>query len=141
MRYECAQAPVMMFNCHCTDCQRVSGGTFVAVAVVHESALRLSSGEAKYHRVIGESGRWADRGFCAICGTPLFARVELAPGYLSIKPGSLDDRSWFRPTIDTWVPSAPKWLHLDPTLKKANKAPWEETDRNLPQRSARHVST
>ena len=34
--------------------------------------------------------------------TPLFARGEIVPEYISIKPGSLDDTSWHSPTIDTW---------------------------------------
>jgi hypothetical protein len=112
-----------MFNCHCRDCQRASGGAFVTVALVRESSLRVATGQAKYHCVIGEGGRWTDRGFCAECGTPLFAKGERAPGYITIKPGSLDDASWFRPTIDTWAPRAPAWLPLDPALPKADKTP------------------
>jgi hypothetical protein len=123
VRYECAEAPVAMFNCHCADCQRASGGAFVTVAIVHQAALHLVEGEPAYHRVIGESGRWTDRGFCRDCGTPLFAKGEVAPGYISIKPGSLDDASWFKPTIDTWVPSAPKWMCMDPQLPKADRTP------------------
>jgi hypothetical protein len=123
VRYECAAAPVAMFNCHCRDCQRFSGGAFGAIALMRESSVRLTTGQAKYHRVIGDSGRWVDRGFCEVCGTPLFAKVERAPGYLTVKPGTLDDASWFRPTIDTWAPSAPAWLPLDPALPKAEKTP------------------
>ena len=123
IRYECSEAPLAMFNCHCSDCQRASGGAFVTVALVRESALRLLSGQAKFHRTVSTSGRWTDRGFCLECGTPLFAKGEVAPGYISIKPGSLDDASWFKPTIDTWAPSAPAWLHLDPELPKASKTP------------------
>jgi hypothetical protein len=123
IRYECSEAPLAMFNCHCKDCQRASGGAFVTVALIRHLTLRLLRGEARVHRVIGETGRWTDRSFCSECGTPLFARGEVAPEYISIKPGSLDDASWFRPTIDTWVPSAPAWLALDPELPKANKTP------------------
>jgi len=78
IRYECAGAPLAMFNCHCTDCRRASGGAFVAVALFKVSSLRLVQGEPRYHRVTGDSGRWTDRGFCAACGTPLFARGEIA---------------------------------------------------------------
>jgi hypothetical protein len=123
LSYECEMAPVAMFNCHCRDCQFASGGTFVSVALVQEASLRLLKGSPKYHRVIGESGRWTDRGFCVDCGTPLFAKGEVAPGYISIKPGSFEDPSWFKPTIDTWAPHAPGWLHLNPDLPKAAKTP------------------
>ncbi len=123
IRYECVEAPLAMFNCHCRDCQRASGGAFVTVALVNESALHIHQGTPKYYRNAGEAGRWTDRGFCATCGTPLFAKGEVAPGYISIKPGSIDDSSWFNPTIDTWAPRAPAWLHLNPELPKSNKTP------------------
>jgi hypothetical protein len=123
IRYECDEAPLAMFNCHCRDCQRASGGAFVTVALVNESALQLLQGTPKYYREVGEAGRWTDRGFCAECGTPLFAKGEIAPSYISIKPGSMDDPSWFKPTIDTWAPSAPAWLHLNPEIPKSNKTP------------------
>ena len=123
VRYECREAPLAMFNCHCKDCQRASGGAFVTVALVREAALQVTHGEPKYHRTFGESGRWTDRGFCSTCGTPLFAKGEIAPGYVSIKPGSLDDSSWFKPTIDTWAPSRAEWITLDTELPKANKTP------------------
>src|SRR5215510_2367775 len=95
VRYECTAAPFAMFNCHCRDCQRASGGAFVTVALFTEPSLHLLKGQPKYHRIIGEAGRWTDRGFCANCGTPLFAKGEVAPGYITIKPGSLDDPSWY----------------------------------------------
>lgn len=120
VRYECLEPPLGMFNCHCRDCQRASGGAFVTVAVIRESALTIT-GEPKYFRSVGDSGRWTDRGFCSDCGTPMFAKGQVAPGYMTIKPGSLDDASWFRPSADAWAPRAPAWLHLDPNLPKSDK--------------------
>jgi hypothetical protein len=28
VRYECSAEPIMMFKCHCSDCQRLTGGEF-----------------------------------------------------------------------------------------------------------------
>lgn len=123
VRFEVGEAPLAMFNCHCHDCQRASGGSFVTVALVREPSLSFIRGQPKYHRSVGEAGRYTDRGFCAECGTPLVAKGEVAPGYISVKPGSLDDASWFRPTINTWAPSAPEWQHLDPNLPMSLKTP------------------
>ncbi|MCP5014607.1 MAG: GFA family protein [Ketobacter sp.] len=100
-----------------------SGGTFVTVALIKESALKILSGQPKYFRSKGDSGRWTDRGFCPACGTPMFAKGEVAAGFITIKPGTLDDPTWFKPTIDTWASSAPKWLHQDPLLPKSNTTP------------------
>ena len=122
VRYSCDEAPLAMFNCHCRDCQRASGGAFVTVALIRETALRMLNGQPKFHRTVGEVGRWTDRGFCAACGTPLFAKGEIGPGYMTIKPGSLDDPTWFKPTIDTWVGSAPTWMPQDTALPKTQKS-------------------
>ena len=28
LRYEVSAAPVMVYNCHCTNCQKIGGGAF-----------------------------------------------------------------------------------------------------------------
>ncbi len=121
--YQCEQAPLAMFNCHCEQCQLASGGTFVAAILVKESHLSFSTVTPKYFRSVGDSGRWTDRGFCPHCGTPMFAKGEIAPGLISIKPGTLTDKTLFKPTIDTWCSSAPSWLALDTQIAKHPKTP------------------
>lgn len=123
IKYHVCSKPLAMFNCHCGDCQKASGGTFVSVALFNEKDLSILSGSPKYFRSYGESGRWTDRGFCPNCGTPLFAKGEIAPGLISIKPGSLNDNAWFKPTIDTWAGCAPAWVALDDSLPKHDRTP------------------
>ena len=123
IQYSCHETPLAQFNCHCTQCQTASGGAFVTVALVNESALSIEIGQPKYFRTTGDSGRWTDRAFCQYCGTPMFAKGEVGPGFISIKPGTLDDKSWFNPTVDTWAFSAPAWLCQNPELPKAKKVP------------------
>ncbi len=123
IQYQCLGAPLAMFNCHCGQCQLASGGSFVSAALVKESALNITSGVVKYFRSIGDAGCWTDRGFCNNCGTPMFAKGEIASGFISIKPGTLHDKTLFKPTIDTWASSAPAWLHLDSAIPKADKTP------------------
>jgi hypothetical protein len=121
--YSCNKSPLAIFNCHCKQCQAASGGTFVSVALVKEAALTISSGRPKYYRSNGDSNRWTERGFCSNCGTPMFAKGEVAPGLISIKPGTLDDASWYKPTIDTWASTAPEWLCQNQDLPKTEKTP------------------
>ena len=49
IRYECTAEPIMTFKCHCHDCQRVTGGGFVAGLLVPASAFRLTKGQLRYH--------------------------------------------------------------------------------------------
>ena len=123
INYQCNEAPLAMFNCHCNQCQIASGGTFVTVALVRESALTIENGQPKFYKSTGDSGRSTERGFCSNCGTPMFAKGEVAPGLISIKPGTLDDRSWFKPTIDTWASTAPSWVCQSSDLPKSDHTP------------------
>lgn len=123
IRYECAAAPLVMANCHCRDCQRASGGACASIVVVELSALKLLKGQPKYHFVAGDSGKWTSRGFCDQCGSPLFAKGEAFPNVVSIKPGSLDDPSWFKPSMDMWAPSAQPWDYMNPGLPKFDRFP------------------
>lgn len=123
IRYECSSEPVIMGNCHCRDCQRASGGGYSSAILVPASAVKVLKGEPKYYSVKAASGRSARRGFCAECGSPLFADNSSGSGMMAIKPASLDDPSWFRPMGDIWTASAQPWDHMDPNLPKFSKEP------------------
>lgn len=59
--------------CHCNMCQRWSGGVYFAVEVPSD-ALRVMGEVSSY-----QSSAWAERCFCARCGTSLWYRLT-APG-------------------------------------------------------------
>src|SRR3989442_4064907 len=65
IRYECTAEPIMTFKCHCRDCQRVTGGGFVAGLLVPASAFRLTKGQLRYHFTPSAAGGRHKRGFCA----------------------------------------------------------------------------
>src|SRR4051812_34436412 len=67
VRYECTAEPIMMFKCHCRDCQQVTGGGFVPGLLVPASAFRLTKGELCYHFTPSLAGGKHKRGFCADC--------------------------------------------------------------------------
>jgi hypothetical protein len=69
IRYECSAEPIMMFKCHCRDCQQVTGGGFVAGLLVPAPAFRLTKGQLRYHFTPSAAGGKHKRGFCAECGS------------------------------------------------------------------------
>ena len=61
VRYEITQAPVMVYTCHCTDCQRMTSSAFSLGCVLPDGAFRLVRGEPNgVHRTTG-SGRVSTR--------------------------------------------------------------------------------
>ena len=118
IRYECSAPPLRMVNCHCRDCQLASGSGYAATLIMASSAVRLLRGAPGEYQTAAESGNVATRGFCAACGTPLFARSSSRPDILGVKAASLDDPSWFVAEADVWVASAQPWDHMDPGIPK-----------------------
>jgi hypothetical protein len=122
VRYECSAEPVFAGHCHCRDCQKASGSPFTAVMAVLAAAVKIT-GNVKYYDSKAESGRTFSRGFCPECGARLFGKSSGLPDLMMISAGSLDDPSWFRPSMDFYVSSAQPWDHMNPALPKFPKLP------------------
>ena len=120
IRYECTAEPIMMFKCHCRDCQRLTGGGFVAGLLVPVSAFRLTKGQLRYHFTPSLAGGKHKRGFCAKCGSRLTGGEsdERPTGFIGVTAGSLDDPSWFRPQMDFFVSDAQPWDQMDSAIPK-----------------------
>lgn len=108
--------------CHCTECQKASGGGPNYVALTPNSGFEITQGEAKVYVSKGDSGGDVGRAFCAECGTPVWSVIEGAP-YTPIKLGALDDSSDLTPNLHLYVASAPPWHLMHPGLPTFDKAP------------------
>lgn len=115
VRYESSAEPLMVFNCHCRDCQRTSGSPFATVLVLPTEAVTIT-GAVTYHTVTADSGNTFSHGFCPTCGSPLFGQSSARPERLAIRVVSLDNPAWYRPTLDIWTARAQPWDHLNPDL-------------------------
>jgi hypothetical protein len=117
VRYESKNAPVLMVNCHCRDCQRSSGSAFAPIAMVPKQGLTIS-GEVRYHKTVADSGKEIERGFCPTCGSQILLKIERRPEVLGMQAASFDDPSIFKPTLQIWTDSAQVWDHMDPAVEK-----------------------
>lgn len=91
------------------------------------SAAVALTGDVKYFDIKGDSDHNVTRGFCAICGSQIFGKIELMPGLLAISAGSLDNPAMFKPSIDLctfcaqhcdfMLPDLPKFPLMPPAPK------------------------
>jgi hypothetical protein len=123
IRYETTAEPVVMFHCHCRDCQRASGGPFTSFVIVPAEAFRFSQGSLRLHDSPSHRGGKTHRGFCADCGSPILAKTDANPDIVAIRTASLDDASWFNPQMDVWTSDAHPWDQMNPALPKFEKYP------------------
>lgn len=122
VRYKCSAEPVWSGNCHCRDCQKLSGGAYIPTLFVPENLVTIS-GEVKYYEKNGDSGHRVRRGFCPTCGSQLFGKPELVPGVLGIRAGSFDNPALYQPSMDVYVASAQPWDVMNPDLPKFLQLP------------------
>jgi hypothetical protein len=121
VRYECSGEPMMMFECHCRDCQHASGGGYSAVVYLPAGALTFTKGEPRYFSTESLAGGKNKRGFCAECGSRICGgESEQGIGVLA---GSLDDPSWFRPQVHMHMADAQPWDAVNPAIPRFDGYP------------------
>ncbi len=92
--YEAEGDPAFRGQCHCRECQYVSGGASNLIIGMPEDGFRYIKGApSQYIRDDLEAP--VTREFCGRCGTPILARSPRAPGAVAIKIGTMDDPAQF----------------------------------------------
>ncbi|MDE0942879.1 MAG: GFA family protein [Alphaproteobacteria bacterium] len=109
VRYELTGEPMTTMICNCTICQRSSGSALSTIALVARDALKIE-GELKGYEYAGDSGNKLEINFCPNCGSPIILNIRRMPDVVSIKVGSFDDTSWFKPKVSIWADSAQSWV-------------------------------
>lgn len=113
--------PVLDTNfCHCRMCQRFTGAPVSAGSVYALDAVEITRGEPRYYR----SSPFAERGFCATCGSSLFYRPVSPPvtpdweNWILVYTGSLDNPAPNAPTWHLGIESQMPWLDIQHSLKR-----------------------
>jgi hypothetical protein len=108
IRYEITEAPQLVYTCHCTECQRLTGSAFSMGIVVPERAFRLTGVEPRQLQRVADSGRANIRLVCPDCGSGVCGTPR--EGMVRVRAGTLDDTSWLRPTRHIWTRSKQSWI-------------------------------
>lgn len=99
--------------CHCSHCQRQSGGAFSVNLVALESQVTIH-GELRTYEERGEQGDdvYVRRRFCPSCGSPIVSELAKTAGVVAVKAGTLDDRSDVLPNVEVWCVDRQPWVSL-----------------------------
>ena len=122
-----SEDPLTLYACHCTDCQRQTGSSFVLSMVVRREALKVLGGELRKYSLELPDGRRKHGKFCGRCSTRLWGQPVKLPGLAVLRPGTLDDTSWFHPIGHIWTQSAQPWVRIpDDTLNFSRQPEGDE---------------
>ncbi len=134
VRYEASEEPYWTGYCHCDTCKRAFGGPFGVFVSFRKQAFHFTHGEPTLY----QSSKFAKRGFCAQCGTPLLMLIiegtpqgesesvltkGLYPGMrraeaISLSIGSLDHPANFQPVEHGCTDRQLPWLNIDDDLPR-----------------------
>ncbi len=95
IRYESKGEPQAMLQCHCRECQYISGGNANLITVLPADGFSFTKGEPKsFTRTDIE--RPVTRLFCPTCGTSIATKTPNRPDSVIVKVGTLDDPTTFK---------------------------------------------
>ncbi|WP_411820792.1 GFA family protein [Hyphococcus formosus] len=110
LRYEIAAPPLMIYACHCTNCQKQTGSAFVLSLTVPEAAFAFTAGKPAKTEWVSDAGNKRYGHYCRDCGSRIANGQDPSIGILSLRAGTFDDTSWVRPAGHIWVKSAQSWI-------------------------------
>ena len=115
--YQSAGPAVLQFNCHCRDCQRSTGAAYAPVMFLRKEGFHIQ-GPLSHFDSVAASGKTLRRSFCSTCGAQILGAPESVPPFISIRAGTLDDPSLFKPSADIFCSQAAPWDCMNPELLK-----------------------
>lgn len=109
--YEAEVDPAKVTNCHCVDCQRLSGGVFRTNIAARAENFRILKGEPSRYVKTADSGAKRVHAFCPNCGSPVYSSAVENPTSFSLRVGALDERNELqRPAKQIWTKRRLDWV-------------------------------
>ena len=123
VHYTLNDHPLAFYACHCTDCQRRTGGAMRLAMWVNRSSLSVSRGQPQLLTFEMGSGRQRRARSCRDCDTRLWAEPEDKPSLAALLPGTLHKANEFEPVAHLWTRSALPWTIFPPDAVKFETQP------------------
>ena len=88
--YDADGSPIIVAQCHCDECRRLSGTghTIGAMFPVKAVVVRGTLSQFKYRSAKASE---VTKAFCGRCGSPIYGKNSQTPDHLTLTLGSMDD--------------------------------------------------
>lgn len=116
VRYTLRQAPLTLYCCHCTECQKQAASMHGMSMLVRLDALSITGNMKSWLRAT-DSGHTTSCNFCPDCGTRLYhqgTHRKEPDAIVSLKGGSLEYIGLIEPVGHIWLKSRQAGFRCDP---------------------------
>ena len=110
VKFQLNAEPITLYACHCTDCQRRSGGVLLLSMWVSREAIEVLEGNPLLVSSIATDGRERKNKVCPACEVRLWSEPVHWPKLAILRPGNLQQANAFRPIAHQFVRSALAWF-------------------------------
>jgi hypothetical protein len=121
VRYVAEGEPKLKAQCHCRECQYITGGAVNMFILMPLDGFRYTKGTPKQFSR-GDLERPVTREFCPDCGTHLATR-PLVPNSVVVKVGTLDDPSQFQPNVAIYTVDRQAFHHIPDGMPAFERLP------------------
>ena len=113
VRFTSTGRPLEILVCHCTMCQRATGGAFSIEPVFLKERVEIQERSlATYSHRSNDHGRMLHFSFCRRCGNRIGLTLERFPTIQILYGGTFDDPAWLVPSAHIFTASKVSWLDL-----------------------------
>jgi len=123
LRFRAEGEPLFRGQCHCRECQYISGGHPNAVMGMPAAGFEYTHGAPKLF-TRKDLDKPVTREFCAACGTHILARSPSLPGAVLLKVGTFDDPGVYAgPQMVIFTIDKQPFHHIPPGVPSFERTP------------------
>ena len=109
VKYTINDKPLFTQACHCNDCKKSTGSSFVIHTMILEKDLEVKGDVASIELPTG-SGKGVNAYFCIICGVYVFCRYNISAGRVAVRSQTLENS--IQPQAHIFVKDKDPWIEI-----------------------------
>ena len=122
LRYMSNGEPQASIQCHCRECQYITGGNPNVIMIMPLEFFKFTQGAPNEFKR-NDLEKPVTRLFCNNCGTAIGTKNPMRPNSIILKVGTFDDPSVFDPKIAIFTSDKQKFHYIDDNVKSFDKRP------------------
>jgi hypothetical protein len=122
VRFTITAPPLLTMACHCSGCQRMTGGPYSISVAVPQAGFAITAGETVLGGLHGEQ---LHHHHCDRCKSWLFTRIHPDIGFINVRASMLDKPGWYVPFIETYTSEAFPWARTEAEYSYTEFPPME----------------
>ncbi len=103
--------PVVVAQCHCEECRRLSETGHTVGAMFVAETVKVS-GKLSEFSYSSRKGTTVTKVFCPDCGSPIFGKNTRMPNHLTLSLGTMDDATGLDIEVVIFERDKPHWDQL-----------------------------